>query len=70
MGNGSKQERGEDKLTSMGDGTTPTATNEQTTTASIEPDMHREPETDFLPKQGNVLATLEFPQTHSRPIMA
>ena len=50
MGNGSKQERGEDKLTSMGDSTTPTTTNEQTTTALTELDMHREPETDFLQK--------------------
>ena len=41
-----------------------------TATALPEPDMHREPETGFLPKLGNGSATPEVTLTHSCPIMA
>ena len=38
-----------------------------TATTLPEPDMHREPETGFLPKQGNGSATPEVTLTHSHP---
>ena len=41
-----------------------------TATTPPEPDMHREPETGFLSKQGNGSVTPEVTLTHSHPIMA
>ena len=66
MGNGSGQERREDKLIRN----QRSKAQNPTTTALVELDMHREPDIGFLRKQGNGSAAPDFSQTHSRLIMA